>query len=298
MLARRRPWQREGWPPAPHSSCSGASAGSLPPICGLEWMCYNREVTFLLRVISLGGKTSIFNSSHFSGKCPLPLMGAGDHDGKGGFVLLTSADSLIKPSSRQGRQGQAFFNRAPAEYHILASPATRALLISYPGPSSRDINKGKQMPWAALNHPPPPLPGPAQTQKLDRVRTHTGFNTKKKPRDTGLPEVALGEEGKAISKRGDRKAAEEPPSPTWGDRGMGGCHSRCSTPQQVKTGLCYCKGISQVQTCLTPVSIHETTSPHPQVRKLTPNPGNPQPGYIPAAGDPGQGHAPPPTPAS
>lgn len=80
---------------------------------------------------------------HFSRECPLPLMGAGDQDGKGGFVLLTSADSLIKPSSKQGRQGQAFFNRAPAEYHILASPATRALLMSYPGPSSRDINKGK-----------------------------------------------------------------------------------------------------------------------------------------------------------
>lgn len=120
-------------------------------------------------------------------------MGAGDQDWKGGFVLLTSADSLIKPSSRRGQRGQAFFNRAPAEYHIHASPATRALLMSYPGPYSRDINKGKEVPWAALNHPPPSLPGPAETQKVDLVRMHIGFNAKKKPRGTGLPEVVSGQ---------------------------------------------------------------------------------------------------------
>lgn len=120
-------------------------------------------------------------------------MGAGDQDWKGVFVLLTSADSLIKPSSRRGHRGQAFFNRTPAGNHLHASPDTRALLMSYPAPPySRDINKGKEVPWAALNHPPPPLPGPAETQKVDLVGTHIGFKAKKKPRGTGLPKVASG----------------------------------------------------------------------------------------------------------
>ena len=94
--------------------------------------------------ISLGGKTDPYLTVlHFSRECPLPLMGAGDQDREGGFVLLTSADSLIKPSSRQGQRGQAFFNRAPAGHHRGASPATTALVMSYPGPHSGDINKGE-----------------------------------------------------------------------------------------------------------------------------------------------------------
>lgn len=56
------------------------------------------------------------------------------------------------------------------------------------------------MPWAALNHSPAPLPGPAQTQRLDLVGTDIGFKAKKKSRETGLPEAALDEEEKATSR--------------------------------------------------------------------------------------------------
>lgn len=48
------------------------------------------------------------------------------------------------------------------------------------------------MPWAALNHPPPPLPGPAQTQKLDVLGMHIGSKAEKKPRGTVSPEAASG----------------------------------------------------------------------------------------------------------
>lgn len=48
------------------------------------------------------------------------------------------------------------------------------------------------MPWAALNHPPPPLPGPVETQKVNLVGTHIGFKAKRKPRGTGFPEAASG----------------------------------------------------------------------------------------------------------
>lgn len=50
------------------------------------------------------------------------------------------------------------------------------------------------MPFAALNHPSLPLPGPAKTQKVDLVRTHIGFKAKKKSSSSGfgLPEVASG----------------------------------------------------------------------------------------------------------
>lgn len=71
------------------------------------------------------------------------------------------------------------------------------------------------MPWAALNHSPAPLPGPAQTQRLDLVGTDIGFKAKKKSRETGLPEAALDEEEKATSRRKDHRAEGEP-SPTPG----------------------------------------------------------------------------------
>lgn len=135
------------------------------------------------------------------------------------------------------------------------------------------------MPWAALSHPPPPLLGSAQTQKLHLVRTHIGFKTKKKPRETGFPDAALGEERKAVSRKRD---------PTWEDRDrQAGTH--CAPHlNRVKTGFCCCKTSSQVQTCPNPVGIHETTSSHPQVGRRTPNPDNLPPGYNHCpVGDPG-----------
>lgn len=72
------------------------------------------------------------------------------------------------------------------------------------------------MPWAALNHSPTPLPGPAQTQRLDLVGIDIGFKAKKKSRETGL----LDEEEKATSKRRDR-GRERALSHTWEGRGIG-----------------------------------------------------------------------------
>lgn len=79
---------------------------------------------------------SIPYSYSFSGVASCLWWGLGP-GGKGCFVLLTSADSLIKPSLRWGHEGQAFFHRA-AQAHSLAA-ITRALLMSRHGPCDRDI---------------------------------------------------------------------------------------------------------------------------------------------------------------
>lgn len=79
------------------------------------------------------------------------------------------------------------------------------------------------MPWAALNHSPTPLPGPAQTQRLDLVGIDIGFKAKKKYRETGL----LDEEEKATSKRRDHEAEGEP-SPTPGRAEALGTDTTCA----------------------------------------------------------------------
>lgn len=146
-------------------------------------------------------------------------MGAGDQDWKGGFVLLTSADSLIKPSSRRGQRGQAFFNRAPAEYHIHASPATRALLMSYPGPYSRDINKGKEVPWAALITHPHPFQVQQRHKRLILSGRILVSTLKSRPEELGFQKWFRDEEENSTSERRGHKVAAQTPPQIREDRG-------------------------------------------------------------------------------
>ena len=94
--------------------------------------------------------------------------------------------------------------------------------MSYPGPYSRDINKGESMPWAALNHPPPPLPGPAETQKVNLVRAHIGFKAKKKPRGTGFPEAASGRGRECNQQEEGLQGSGRDSSPNLGGQSTGG----------------------------------------------------------------------------
>lgn len=120
------------------------------------------------------------------------------------------------------------------------------------------------MPWAALNHPPPRLPGPAQTQSLMLSGCILVSRLKRSPEELRVQKQLPDEEGNATSKKRDMRPRETPLQIFMG-----------STP---KHGLCCCKGSNQVQTHLTPVGIHEP-SPHSQVMQLTPQPGNGPPGY-------------------
>lgn len=126
----------------------------------------------------------------------------------------------------------------------------RGPVMNYPGPYSRDINKGESMPSAALNHPPPPLPGPAETQKVNLVRAHVGFKAKKKPRGTGFPEAASGL-GKGMQPaRGGIARQRERLLPKSGRT----VHRRLMltvlpTQMWVKPRFCCCKRRRQVRIC-------------------------------------------------
>lgn len=101
------------------------------------------------------------------------------------------------------------------------------------------------MPWAALSHPPAPLPGLVQTQSLMLSGCILVSRLKRSPEELCVQKQLLIEEGNATSKKRDMRRPETPLQTLMG-----------STP---KRGLC-CKGSSQVQTRLMPAGIHETTS--------------------------------------